>query len=99
MIQAFEYTHELAWNVLRDYLLAKGHQAIYASRDATRAAFTLNLVQDGDSWMDMIRNRNRTSHTYNEETTKSIVNNIKQRFFRLFVDLQYTMRNLPDDKD
>jgi len=89
----------LAWNVLRDYLLAKGHQAIYASRNATRAAFTLNLVQDGDSWMDMIRNRNRTSHTYNEETTKSIVNNIKQRFFRLFVDLQYTMRNLPDDKD
>ena len=46
LIQAFEYTHELAWNVLRDYLLAKGHQAIYASRDDTRAAFTLNLIQD-----------------------------------------------------
>jgi len=99
LIQAFEYTHELAWNVLRDYLLEKGHQAIYGSRDTTRAAFKLDLIQDGDSWMDMIRDRNRTSHTYNEETAKSIVDNIKQRFFRLFVELQRTMRNLPDDND
>ena len=99
LIQAFEVTHELAWNVLRDYLLEKSNQAIYGSRDATRAAFKLDLMQDGDSWMDMIRDRNRTSHTYNEETAKSIVDNIKQRFFRLFVELQHTMWSLPDDND
>lgn len=97
LIQAFEYTHELAWNVLRDYLLEKGHQNIHGSRDATRAAFKLDLIEDGDSWMDMIRDRNRTSHTYNQETATSIANNIKQRFFGLFVELQQTLRNLPND--
>lgn len=99
LIQAFEYTHELAWNVLRDYLLEKGHQDIYGSRDATRMAFKLGLIEDGDSWMDMIRDRNRTSHTYNQETAQAIAENIKQRFFGLFVQLQQKLRNLPDDSD
>lgn len=99
LIQAFEYTHELAWNVLRDYLLEKGHQDIYGSRDATRVAFKLGLIDDGDSWMDMMRDRNRTSHTYNQETAQAIAQNIKQRFFGLFVQLQQKLRNLPDDSD
>lgn len=98
LIQAFEYTHELAWNVLRDYLIEKGHQAIHGSLDATREAFKLDLIQEGDSWMDMIRDRNRTSHAYNHETADSISYNIKERFFALFVELQQTMRNLLDDK-
>jgi nucleotidyltransferase substrate binding protein (TIGR01987 family) len=89
----------LAWNVLRDYLLDKGHQNIHGSKDATRAPFKLDLIRDGDSWMDMIRDRNRTSHTYNQETVDSIANNIKQRFFGLFVELRDTLRNLPDDND
>ena len=99
LIQAFEYTHELAWNVLRDYLLEKGYQDIYGSRDATRMAFKLGLIEDGDSWMDMIRDRNRTSHTYNQDTAQAIADNIKQRFFGLFVQLQQKLRNLPDDSD
>jgi nucleotidyltransferase substrate binding protein (TIGR01987 family) len=99
LIQAFEYTHELAWNVLRDYLLEKGHQNIHGSKDATRAAFKLDLIQDGDSRMDMIRDRNRTSHAYNPETADSITNNIKQRFFGLFLELRDTLWNLPDDND
>lgn len=99
LIQAFEYTHELAWNVLRDYLLEKGHQNIHGSKDASRTAFKLELIKDGDSWMDMIRDRNRTNHTYNQETADSIANNIKQRFFGLFVELRDTLRNLSDDHD
>ena len=98
LIQAFEYTHELAWNVLRDYLIEKGHQSIHGSRDATREAFKLDLIQDGDTWMDMIRDRNRTSHTYNKDTAESITCNIKERFFALFVELQQTMRNLLNDE-
>jgi len=98
LIQAFEYTHELAWNVLRDYLIEKGHQSIHGSRDATREAFKLDLIQDGDTWMDMIRDRNRTSHTYNKDTAESITCNIKERFFALFVKLQQTMRNLLNDE-
>jgi len=98
LIQAFEYTHELAWNVLRDYLIEKGHQSIHGSRDATREAFKLDLIQDGDTWMDMIRDRNRTNHAYNQDTAESITCNIKERFFALFVELQQTMRNLLNDE-
>ena len=96
LIQAFEYTHELAWNVLRDYLREQGNPDIYGSRDATREAFKLELIQDGDSWMDMIRDRNRTTHTYNQETAQAIANNITGRFFTLFVMLQEKMRSLQD---
>ena len=97
LIQAFEYTHELAWNVLRDYLRDKGNQTIHGSRDATREAFKLGLIHDGDSWMDMIKDRNRTVHTYNEETAREIAFNIVDRFFALFVALQETMQGLQDD--
>jgi nucleotidyltransferase substrate binding protein (TIGR01987 family) len=98
LIQAFKYTHELAWNVLRDYLGEKGHQTIHGSRDATREAFKLDMIQDGDVWMDMIRDRNRTSHTYSQETSDSIAYNIKERFFAMSLELQQTMRDLPDEK-
>ncbi|MBS4050388.1 nucleotidyltransferase substrate binding protein [Methylomonas rivi] len=96
LIQAFEYTHELAWNVLRDYLLSKGQQAIHGSRDATREAFKLELIDDGECWMDMIRDRNRTVHTYNRETAQAIAGNIRERFFTQFDRLQQTMAGLVD---
>lgn len=96
LIQAFEYTHELAWNVLRDYLREQGNPNIHGSRDATREAFKLELIRDGDSWMDMIIDRNRTSHTYNQETAQAIAANITGRFFTLFVMLQEKMRSLQD---
>jgi len=98
LIQAFAYTHELSWNVLRDYLLDKGHQNIHGSRDATREAFKLDLISDGDSWMDMIGNRNRTLHSYKLETAEAIADNITDRFFTLFVELEETMQDLLNDK-
>lgn len=97
LIQAFEYTHELAWNTLKDYLHAKGNQDIHGSRDATRAAFKLDIIPDGETWMDMIKDRNQTSHTYNEDTAKRIVSNIQQRFFPAFVALANTLRTLQRD--
>lgn len=94
LIQAFEYTHELAWNVLRDYLREQGNFMIHGSRDATREAFKLDLIQDGEAWMDMISDRNRTSHTYNQSVAKSIASNITLRFFPLFLALKSTMDGL-----
>lgn len=94
LIQAFEYTHELAWNVLRDYLREQGHTNIYGSRGATREAFKLELIQDGDTWMEMIKDTNRTSHTYNQETAKQIATNITERFLPLFLSLSNTMQGL-----
>src|SRR2546430_5977223 len=68
LIQAFEFTHELAWNTLKDFLDSRGTTAkIYGSRDATREAFAAGMIENGEAWMQMIEHRNETSHTYNEE--------------------------------
>ena len=61
LIQGFEFTHELAWNVLKDYLEAQGFVGLIGSRNATRQAFKDALIQDGEAWMDMIKARNLTS--------------------------------------
>lgn len=74
LIQAFEYTHELAWNTLKDFLDNIGSTKLYGSKDTTREAFTRGLLEDGETWMDMIKKRNLTSHTYNQETAQEIVN-------------------------
>lgn len=88
LIQAFEYTHELAWKTISDFLKSKGNAEIYGSRDATREAFSLGLIKNGDIWMEMIKSRNLTSHTYNEETTKEIVVAITGSYYNEFVQLE-----------
>jgi len=77
VIQAFEYTYELAWNTLKDYLVWQGIESIVGSRDTIREAFSLGLIEDGDAWMGMLVDRNRTSHTYNEKTADDILVNIQ----------------------
>jgi nucleotidyltransferase substrate binding protein (TIGR01987 family) len=97
LIQAFEYTHELAWNLLKDYLQDQGIQNITGSKNAVRSAFKVGLIEDGESWMDMIKDRNQTVHTYNEATAEAIITNIQTRFFGLFVALGKKMQELSDD--
>ena len=84
LIQAFEFTHELAWKVLKDYLENKGIQNLIGSKDTTRQAFNKGLIEDGEAWMDMIEKRNLTSHTYNQKTTKEIEDKIIDEFFPAF---------------
>jgi nucleotidyltransferase substrate binding protein (TIGR01987 family) len=98
IIQAFEYTYELAWNVIRDYLRVQGNQNIHGSRDAIREAFNLELIGDGEGWMDMLKDRNLTSHTYNEETAQAIAEQIMTRYFLLFEALRRTMQGIADSR-
>ena len=84
LIQGFEFTHELAWNLLKDYLNHQGIAAIVGSRDATRLAFQNGLINDGETWMEMIRSRNQSSHTYNLELARAIARDVSDRFFPAF---------------
>src|SRR5207253_2969444 len=77
LIKAFEYCYELGWNVLKDYLEALGYTEIKGSLDAIRQAFRVNIIADGDGWMDMYRDRNKTSHTYNKITAAEVALAIK----------------------
>lgn len=93
LIQRFEYTHELAWNVMKDYADYQGNSEVGGSRDATREAFQLKLISDGQVWMDMISSRNKTSHTYNEDTANEIYEKIVNSYYKAFLDFQKTMEN------
>ena len=99
LIQGFEFTHELAWNVLKDYLEEQGFVGIIGSKNATREAFKNGLITDGEAWMDMIKARNLTSHTYNTEIARSIVNNILARFYPAFAAMVQTFTALSGQQD
>lgn len=81
LIQSFEFTHELAWKVLKDYLEYQGVADVVGSRDASRFAFQNALVQDGEVWMQMIAARNQTSHTYNLKIAQAVVESILTQFY------------------
>ena len=86
LIHGFEFTHELAWNVLKDYLEAQGYVGLIGSRNASREAFKAALLgEDGQVWMDMVQARNQTSHTYNTELADGVAGEILARYYPAFL--------------
>ena len=90
-IQGFEMVHELAWNVLKDYLEYEGIQDIVGSRGSVREAFKRGLIDDGELWMDMISKRNLSSHTHNQTLADSLVVLIIIEYYPAFLALQRTL--------
>lgn len=91
LIQRFEYTYEMAWNVMKDYAAYQGNTDIAGSRDAIRYAFSANIITNGDKWMDMIKSRIKTSHTYNEATADEIYWKIINEYHTEFIYFQEVM--------
>ena len=77
IIQAFEYNFELSWNTLKDYFEYQGESNIHGSRDAIRIAFQRGILEDGELWMQMLKSRTLTTHTYNKSTAKMIEKEIR----------------------
>lgn len=89
LIQAFEFTHELAWNTFKDFLSARGSsQKLYGSKDATRAAFAAELIENGEAWMEMIKHRNESSHTYNNDVAEKIMEAVLTLYVPAFAAFQ-----------
>lgn len=94
LIQAFEFTHELAWNVMKDYFDYQGNTDITGSRDAIREAFDKGLITDGEGWMEMIRSRNQTAHAYNEQVAAEISRRVVEQYQPLFQAFRARMEEL-----
>ncbi len=94
LIKSFEYTYELAWNVMKDYLIYQGISGILGSRDAIKQAFNKGLIKDGQLWINMIQDRIKTVHTYDEEAAEQVEHQIISVYFDLFSDFYQTMKNL-----
>ena len=94
LIKAFEYTYELAWNTMKDYLEYQGILNVAGSRDTIREAFEINLIEDGHGWMQMLVSRNLTSHSYNEATAEEIASSVINIYFDLFKALELKLAYL-----
>ncbi len=103
LIKSFEYTYELAWNVLKDLLESQGINGIIGSRGAIKEAFKQNLLgdseEDGLLWMAMIKSRNQTSHAYDETVIKEIMQAILNDYYDAFVALQYRLQAMVEAVD
>jgi nucleotidyltransferase substrate binding protein (TIGR01987 family) len=94
LIKAFEFTYELAWNMMKDFFEFQGLNGIMGSRDAFREAFQKGLITEGETWMEMIKSRNQTSHVYHESLAKEIAEKIVEKYLRLFVEFEAKMNSL-----
>jgi len=94
LIKAFEFTHELAWNTMKDFLEERGKGNLFGSRDATREAFAAGLIENGEVWMAMIRSRNQTSHTYDESVADEITRAIASAYIMEFEKFQNRFEKL-----
>ena len=90
LIQRFEYTHELAWKVMKDYAKYQGYTNIQGARDAFRKAFEMGIIEN-EAWMESINDRNLTSHNYDDETVAEILKAIIDTYALLFNDFEKKM--------
>lgn len=90
LIQAFEMVFELAWKTLKDYIEYEGIKTD-TPRETIKTAFLRNIISDGDSWIEMMEARNKTSHTYREELANSVAQEIINRYIPLLKNLEKIM--------
>lgn len=87
VIQRFEFNYELAWKIMRYFLEYQGIEEVKSPRSTFKEAFAVGLIENGEEWIDMLNDRNLTSHTYDEETAKVIFQKIKGKYY-------HNLRNL-----
>ncbi|WP_027340618.1 nucleotidyltransferase substrate binding protein [Halonatronum saccharophilum] len=81
VIQRFEFNYELAWKVMKYFLEYQGIEGAKSPRSTFREAYAIGLIEDGEAWIDMLKDRNLTSHTYDEERARSIYEKVKEKHF------------------
>lgn len=96
LIQRFEFTHELAWKVMKDYLEYQGYSDIKGSRDAFRKSLAVGIIES-PLWIDSIQTRNITSHTYDEEISNTVIEKVISVYFPLMKQFESTMIRLKDE--
>lgn len=81
VVQRFEYTFELAWKTLKDYLVYSGVVLDQITpRKVIKEAFAAKIIDDGQIWIDMLEQRNLMSHTYDSETFEAVFGSISQHY-------------------
>lgn len=89
VLQRFEFTFELSWKCIKDYLEIQGVVSnIGSPREIIQLAFKHNIISDGEKWIEMMLSRNNLSHMYDKEISRNIYVKIKEEYVKLLEELQ-----------
>ena len=91
LIKRFEFTYEMAWKLMMSYEKENGVTELMGSKDVVRRAFAMSLIDNGEAWMEMIDDRNKTSHLYDEEMAEDVIDDIVHTYYPLFLELRNKM--------
>ena len=98
LIQRFEYTQELAWKVLKNYIEYQGGERLAGSRDTIRQAFALGIITNADPWFDMLESRNETSHVYDENIENDLLDKITMTYLSIMLELKKRMSSIEQEQ-
>lgn len=94
-LHRFEFTFELAWKSLKDYLEYMGlTERTGSPREIIQQAFKQGIIKDGEGWINMMLSRNTLSHMYDEKTSRDIFYQIKDKYIKLFTELNEKYKNI-----
>jgi len=94
LVKRFEFTYEMAWKLLMSYEKDNGISELQGSRDVIRRAFAMSIIENGEAWLEMVDDRNKTSHLYDEEMAADVIDEIVHTYYPLFVELLHKMNEL-----
>lgn len=92
LIQTYEFTLELGWKTMKDFLYEKGFD-LHGSKDAMKQAFQEGFIKDGRMWMQAIDDRNITAHTYDSKVADDVLKKIRKDYFPLMKELYLFFKN------
>jgi nucleotidyltransferase substrate binding protein (TIGR01987 family) len=93
VIKRFEFTFELAWKTLQDKLYDEGYLTTKGPKPVIKQAFNNAMITDGQAWMDMLTDRNNSTHLYDESAAASIFDRIQISYFKLLQELKLKLEN------
>ncbi len=81
LVQTYQYTFELSWKTLKDYLVLQGLDVKFP-RDVIKNAYSYDIISNGEVWLQMLKDRNSIAHIYSEKVFKTVLDNIKTYYYK-----------------
>lgn len=95
ILHRFEFTFELAWKTIKDYLEYMGiSEGTGSPRENIKLAYKHNIIEDGELWIEIMLARNSLTHLYDEKESRKIYENIKFKYLKAFQELSNKLENL-----
>lgn len=95
VLHRFEFTFELAWKTMKDYLEYMGiTNKIGSPRENIQAGFKQGIIENGEIWIEIMLSRNESSHLYDEEASRKIYDNIKNSYIKEFKKLETKFKQI-----